>query len=156
MTADEAVAELLAKLGLGAHDVDPDAIAVVRAHVEEETMGDAPCTCDLAEQLRAAIDGRPPPATCVVHDPEAALNAAGVDEARSRAAIARSVADEMRTSPPADEPDDPLLAQLEAKLGLVPATPPKSSPAAVLPLNASAQDWARHIGIPSTPDGDAA
>jgi hypothetical protein len=43
-----------------------------------------------------------------------------------------------------------------AKLGLVPATPTTSSPATVLPLNASAQDWARHIGIPSTTDGDNA
>lgn len=118
MTADEAVAELLARLSLEPADVDPAALDAVRADLDrEETMT---CTCDLAEQLRAAIDGRPTPANCVVHDPEAALNAAAIAEARSRAAIARSVVDEMRTPPPVEEPADPLLAHLEAKLGLVP------------------------------------
>lgn len=150
MTADEAVAELLARLSLGVDDVDPAALDVVRADLEEETMT---CTCDLAEQLRAAIDGRPTPATCVIHDPEAAMNAAAIAEARSRAAIARSVVDEMHTPPPVEEPEDPLLAALEDKLGLVPATPTTSSPAAVLPLNSSAETWGRRLGIPS---GDSA
>jgi hypothetical protein len=153
MTGDEVVTRLLAQLSLEPDDVDPDALAVVRADLVEETMT---CTCDLAEQLRAAIDGRPTAANCVVHDPEAALNAAAIAEARSRAAIARSVVDEMHTPPPAEEPDDPLLAQLVAELGLVPATPTTSSPASVLPLNSSAETWGRRLGIPSTPDGDNA
>jgi hypothetical protein len=142
MTADEAVAELLARLSLGVDDVDPAALDAVRADLDQ---GDSPmpetCTCpDLGEQLRAVIDGRPPSTSCPTHDPEAALAAAGVDEARARAEVVRSVLD--GTPPPEEE--DPLLASLGR---LLPPT---------LPLNASAQDWARHIGLPSTPDGDNA
>lgn len=100
-----------------------------------------PCTCpDLAEQLRAAIDGRPPSTSCPTHDPAAAMAAAGVDEARARVEVVRSVVD--GTPPPEEE--DPLLASLGR---LLPPT---------LPLNSSAETWGRRLGIPSTPDGDDA
>lgn len=110
------------------------------------------CSCpDLAEQLRAAIDGRPPSTTCVVHDIDAAMNAAGVHEAEARAEVLRNTVEDMRASEPEpEESADPLLSTLERLL------PPATG--AVLPLNASSKDWARHIGLPSntTTDGDSA
>lgn len=99
------------------------------------------CECpDLAHQVDAAVHGTTLPA-CPVHQPVARA----AQEADQERAHWRAEADRLRgvyELPPRKEPAPPADPLAAALADLTRRT------SRSLPLNASAEDWARHIGLP--------